>query len=111
MKDLIHFEDFLKVDIRIGTIIDVQDFPEARNPSYKITLDFGPIGKRKTSAQVTELYSKENLIAKQVLAVINFPAKQIANFQSECLILGAVDGKKVFLLTPEIEVPNSSVIS
>lgn len=99
--------DFEKVDMRIGTVIAIDDFPEARNPSYKLTIDFGAeIGIRKTSAQITELYKKETLLDKQVIAVINFPKKQIANFMSECLILGAVNGKEVNLLQPNFKSPN-----
>ena len=101
------WSDFEKVDMRIGTVIAIEDFPEARNPSYKLTIDFGEkIGIRKTSAQVTELYNKEALFNKQVIAVINFPKKQIANFMSECLVLGAVNGKEVNLHQPNFKSPN-----
>ena len=101
------WSDFEKVDMRIGTIIAIDDFPEARNPSYKLTIDFGEeIGLRKTSAQVTELYKKEALLDKQIIAVINFPKKQIANFMSECLVLGAVNGKEVNLLQPNFKSQN-----
>ena len=83
----ISWSDFEKVDIRVGTVIDIVDFPEARNPSYKLTIDFGEeIGIRKTSAQVTVLYKKEDFLNKQVVAVVNFSKKQIANFMSECLV-------------------------
>tara|TARA_B110000967_G_scaffold48669_1_gene49431 strand:- start:54 stop:389 length:336 start_codon:yes stop_codon:yes gene_type:complete len=101
------WSDFEKVEMRVGTVIAVFDFPEARNPSYKLTIDFGEeIGIRKTSAQVTVLYEKENLLNKQVVAVVNFPKKQIANFRSECLILGAVNGKEVNLLQPNFKTQN-----
>lgn len=101
------WSEFEKVDMRIGTIIEVHDFPEARNPSYKLTIYFGEeIGLRKTSAQITVLYKKEGLIGKQVIAVVNFPKKQIANFMSECLVLGAVDGKEVNLLQPNFKTNN-----
>ena len=101
------WSDFEKVDIRVGTVIDIVDFPESRNPSYKLTIDFGEeIGVRKTSAQVTVLYKKEDLLNKQVVAVVNFPKKQIANFMSECLILGAVNGKEVNLLQPNFTTKN-----
>ena len=101
------WSDFEKVDMRVGTVIAVFDFPEARNPSYKLTIDFGEeIGIRKTSAQVTVLYEKENLLNKQVVAVVNFPKKQIANFRSECLILGAVNVKGVNLLQPNFKTQN-----
>ena len=101
------WSDFEKVEMRVGTVIAVVDFPEARNPSYKLTIDFGEeIGIRKTSAQVTVLYKKEDLFNKQVVAVVNFPKKQIANFRSECLILGAVNGKEVNLLQPNFKTQN-----
>lgn len=101
------WEDFEKVEMRVGTIIEANDFPEARNPSYQLVIDFGSdFGKRKTSAQVTALYSKEDLIGKQVIAVVNFPKKQIASFMSECLVLGAVEGKNVTLLNPDRKVKN-----
>jgi tRNA-binding protein len=103
----LNWSDFEKVEMRIGTVIDVVDFPEARNPSFKLTIDFGEeIGIRKTSAQVTILYKKRNLLNKQVVAVVNFPKKQIANFISECLILGAVNGKEVNLLQPNFKAKN-----
>ena len=88
MKPEITFEDFQKVDIRIGTIIEANDFPKARKPAYQLTIDFGHLGIKKTSAQITKLYSKNDLLGKQVTAVVNFEKKQIANFFSECLVLG-----------------------
>ena len=88
MKPEITFEDFLKVDIRIGTILEVKDFPKARKPAYQLTIDFGDLGIKKSSAQITELYTKEALVNKQVSAVVNFKPKQIANFMSECLVIG-----------------------
>jgi len=88
MKPEITFEDFLKVDIRIGTILEVKDFPKARKPAYQLTIDFGDLGIKKSSAQITELYTKEGLVNKQVSAVVNFKPRQIANFMSECLIIG-----------------------
>ncbi len=111
MSNTIQFEDFVKVDIRVGTILEVNDFPEARKPAYQLTIDFGHLGIRKTSAQITTLYKKETLLSKQVLAVVNFPKKQIAKFMSECLILGAVDGKDVILLNPENKVKNGRAVS
>ena len=88
MKEEISFEDFIRVDIRIGTITEVKEFPKAKKPAYQILIDFGSIGVKKSSAQITELYTKEKLLGRQVMAVINFNPRQIANFMSECLILG-----------------------
>lgn len=111
MSDTINFEDFSKVDIRVGTIIKVSDFPEARNPAYILDIDFGELGIKRSSAQITNLYSKEDLLNRQILAVVNFPKKQIARFMSECLVLGAVDGKDVILLNPEQQVQNGSPVN
>jgi tRNA-binding protein len=111
MKELITFENFTKVDIRIGTIIKVDDFPKALKPAYQIHIDFGELGIKKTSAQITTLYSKEQLLNKQVTAVINFKAKQIANFKSECLILGIQNGDDVVLLKSNDKIKNGEVVS
>lgn len=111
MSKTIQFDDFTKVDIRVGTIIEVNDFPEARNPAYQLRVDFGDLGIKKTSAQITTLYKKEDLLNRQILAVVNFPPKQIGKFMSECLVLGAVDGKDVILLNPEVSVKNGSTVS
>jgi tRNA-binding protein len=111
MDNIITFEDFTKVDLRVGTIIEVSDFPEARNPAYQLTIDFGALGIKKSSAQITTLYKKEELLNRQIVAVVNFPNKQIAKFMSECLVLGAVDGQAVILLKPEEKVKNGSVVS
>jgi len=108
---IISFEDFQKIDIRIGTVIQAEDFPEARKPAYQLHIDFGSLGIKKTSAQITKLYEKEDLLNRQVLAVVNFPKKQIAHFMSECLVLGAVDNDKVILLKPESSVSNGSQVS
>ena len=99
MKPAITFEDFLKVDIRIGTIIEVNDFPKARKPAYQLKIDFGVLGIKKSSAQITDLYTKEDLLNKQVTAIINFKPRQIADFMSECLVLGIYnsDGNVVLL--------------
>ena len=105
---MITWQDFEKVEMRVGTILNVQDFPEARNPAYQITIDFGnDIGIKKTSAQITKRYKKEDLIGKQIIAVVNFPRKQIGKFMSECLVLGSV-GKDndIVLLTSDIKVEN-----
>jgi tRNA-binding protein len=108
--DIINWSDFEKVELRVGTIIGVQDFPEARKPAYKLTVDFGEaIGVKKSSAQITDLYTKENLLGKQVLAVVNFPPKQVGPFISECLVTGIhrEDGA-VVLISPEGKVPNGA---
>jgi tRNA-binding protein len=100
--DNLSWEDFTKVEMRVGTIIKAEIFKEAKKPAYKISLDFGAYGIRKTSAQITRLYAPEELIGRQVVAVVNFPPRQIANFMSECLILGAIgDNGEVTLLTTE----------
>ena len=104
----IDYSDFSKVDIRVGTIIRAEDFPEARNPSYKVWVDFGPeMGERKSSAQITDYYDLADLIGRQVAAVVNFPAKQIGPIRSECLVLGFPDNAgKVVLISPSHDVPN-----
>jgi tRNA-binding protein len=98
----ISWSDFEKVDMRVGTILEVNDFPKARKPAYKLKVDFGnEIGIRNSSAQITVHYQKEELLGRQVIAVVNFPAKQIADFISECLVLGIYDeNKDVILLQP-----------
>ncbi len=103
----ITFDDFLKVDIRVGRIVDVQDFPEARKPAYKLWVDFGEeIGVKKSSAQVTKHYTPETLMGRQVAAVVNFPPRQIGKFMSEILVLGFPDGDDdVVLIGPSQEVP------
>lgn len=111
MEKIITFEDFTKVDLRVGTIIEVNDFPKARNPAYQLTIDFGDLGIKKSSAQITTLYSKEDLLGRQIIAVVNFPKKQIANFMSECLVMGAVKEKDVFLLKPESKVKNGTTVN
>lgn len=104
----IGFDDFLKVDIRVGTVVAVDPFPEARRPAYKLRVDFGPdIGVKKTSAQITRHYTPDGLIGRQVAAVVNFPPKQIGTFMSEVLVLGFPDTEgEVVLLQPERQVPN-----
>src|SRR6478609_1959504 len=104
---MISWDDFEKIQMRCGTVIDVQDFPNAKKPAYQLTIDFGEYGIKKSSAQITAHYSKEDLMNKQVIAVINFPVKQIANFFSECLVLGVYDeDNNVVLLQPERNVKN-----
>jgi tRNA-binding protein len=105
-RSTITWKDFEKIEMRVGTIVQAEVFTEARNPSYKITINFGEYGLRKTSAQVTKLYQPEDLIGKQVVAVVNFPPKQIANMLSECLLLGAMEGDEVTLLNTERPVKN-----
>ena len=99
MSDTIAFDDFLKVDIRVGTILEVNDFPKAKKPAYQLTIDFGALGIKKSSAQITDLYSKEELVHRQVSAIVNFKPRQIANFLSEVLVLGVynTDGEVVLL--------------
>lgn len=103
----ITWDDFEKIDIRVGTIVKVSDFPKAKKPAYQISIDFGELGIKQSSAQVTALYTQDELIGRQVVAVVNFPPKQIANFFSECLILGVyTDKKEVVLLSPGKPVNN-----
>ncbi|KAF9660127.1 tRNA-binding protein [Tenacibaculum mesophilum] len=106
------WNDFTKVEMRIGTIISAEVFKEVKNPAYKMQVDFGDYGIKKTSAQITKLYKPEDLIGKQVVAVVNFPKKQIANMMSECLVLGGLgDDKEVTLLTTERTVKNGTKIA
>ena len=99
--------DFEKVDMRVGTIVEVNDFPKARKPAYKLLIDFGELGMKRSSAQITNFYAKEDLLNRQVIAVVNFPPKQIADFISECLVLGVYTAEKdVVLLQPERPVSN-----
>ena len=108
---MITWDDFAKVDIRSGTIVEVKDFPNARKPAYQLSIDFGPLGVKQSSAQITKHYSKEDLLGKQILAVVNFQEKQIANFFSQCLVLGVYDeNKDVILLQPERMVKNGQQV-
>ena len=101
------WKEFEKVEMRVGTIIKAEEFKEAINPSYKLWVDFGEYGIKKTSAQITDLYKPNDLISKQVVAVINFPLKQIANIQSECLVLGAIgDNKEITLISTDKTIKN-----
>jgi tRNA-binding protein len=103
----IEWQDFEKIDIRVGTILEVSDFPKAKKPAYILTIDLGDLGIRKSSAQITHFYEKQELIGRQVMAVVNFPPKQIANFFSECLVLGVyTDKKEVVLIGPDRKVAN-----
>jgi tRNA-binding protein len=104
---MISWEDFEKINIQTGTIVEVDDFPKARKPAYKLKIDFGKSGLKQSSAQITKHYIKEQLIGQQVIAVVNFPPKQIGSFFSECLVLGIYDeNKDVILLQPERKVTN-----
>jgi tRNA-binding protein len=101
------WEDFEKIDMRVGTILEVQDFPKAHKPAYQLTIDFGDFGIKKSSAQIVKLYSKEELLGKQIIAEVNFPPKQIANFISECLVMGIYnENNDVVLLTPDKKINN-----
>ncbi len=102
------WQEFAQVEIRTGTIIEVQDFPEARKPAYQLLIDFGnDIGVRKSSAQLTKRYNRQDLVGKQIIAVVNFPTKQIGKFLSECLVLGSVGNENdIVLLTPDKNVEN-----
>lgn len=105
---MLSWDDFEKIDMRAGTIVEVNDFPKARKPAYKLVVDFGDeIGLKRSSAQITNLYTKEELLNRQVIAVVNFPPKQIAGFISECLVMGVYDeNKNVILLQPGKPVTN-----
>lgn len=104
---MITWSDFEKVEMRVGTILEAVDFPEARMPAYQLTIDFGSdIGIKKSSAQLTYRYSKEDLVGKQIIAVVNFPKKQIGKFMSECLILGSVNENDIVLLGSDQKVAN-----
>jgi len=109
---VITFDDFKKIEISVGTIKDIKDFPEAKKPAYQLMIDFGEKGIKKSSAQITKLYKKEQLLGKQIIAITNFPVKQIANFKSECLVLGVV-GKdnEIVLLQPERKVNDGESIA
>ena len=103
----IEWEDFEKIDIRIGTIMEVKDFPKAKKPAWQLVIDFGELGIKRSSAQITHLYAPDQLIGRQIMAIMNFPPKQIANFFSECLVLGVyTDKNEVVLVGPERKVEN-----
>ena len=107
---MITWDDFEKIDIRAGTIISADEFPKAKKPAYKLQIDFGESGMKSSSAQITTLYERDELIGKQVIAVINFPPRKIADFSSECLVLGIYSTEGVILLQPERKVPNGCKI-
>ena len=105
----ISWQDFDKVELRVGTIIEAEEFPQARKPAYKLKIDFGEFGIKKSSAQITALYKAEDLVGRQILAVLNFPPKQIGPFVSECLTTGVSDEEgRVILLAPDFKAPNGS---
>lgn len=107
MENVLQWNEFEKIEMRIGTILEVKDFPEARKPAYQLVIDFGvEIGIKKSSAQITMRYKKEDLIGKQIVAIVNFPKKQIGNFMSECLVLGSVNNEDIVLLTSDLKVEN-----
>lgn len=105
------YEDFQKIDLRVGTITKAELFPEARKPAYKLTIDFGAMGVRQSSAQITKRYKTEELVGRQIVAVFNFPPKKVAGFKSEVLVLGATpEADDVILLSLENQMPNGSVV-
>lgn len=107
MESLLSWPDFEKLDIRVGTILEAKDFPRTKKPAYQLTIDFGPLGIKRSSAQLTHLYTTESLTGEQVIAVVNFPPKNIAGFQSECLVLGIYNEQNaVVLLAPKNPVSN-----
>lgn len=109
---MLTWEQFEQVEMRVGTVLEVRDFPEARNPSYQLWIDFGDFGIKKSSAQITHFYQKDTLVGQQVIAVLNFQPKQIATSFSECLVLGLVgEAKEITLLQPERLVPNGQRVA
>jgi tRNA-binding protein len=107
----ISWDDFEKIDMRVGTILEVNDFPKARKPAYQLRIDFGELGIKNSSAQIVNLYSAEELVGKQIIAVVNFPPKQIANFISECLVMGIYnENQEVVLVSPDQKTANGCKI-
>jgi len=112
MSNTITFDDFTKVDIRTGTIIEVNDFPKAKKPAYQLKIDFGELGIKQSSAQITDLYSKEDLLHKQITAIVNFKPKQIADFMSECLVLGVANTQgEIVLLKTSSSINNGTQVN
>ena len=107
---MVGFDNFEQVDFRVGTVLEVNDFPQAHKPAFQLTIDFGPLGVLKSSAQITTNYTKPELIGRQIVGVVNFPTKKIANFNSQCLVLGATQGEEVFLLSPQSKVENGQLV-
>ena len=111
MSDLpLRWSEFERVEMRVGTVVSAESFPAARRPAYQLVIDFGPLGKLKSSAQITDRYLPEVLIGRQIVAVVNFPPKQIATLMSQCLVLGAVEDSGVTLLAPDFAVANGTRI-
>ena len=106
----IQFEDFEKLDFRVGTILEVHEFPEAHQPAYQLVIDFGFLGIKKTSAQITSKYTSSDLLNQQIVALLNIPPKQIGSFVSECLVLGAINANDVFIVQPEFSVIPGSLV-
>ncbi len=105
----IEFDDFLAVELRVGTIVSAEEFPEARKPAYRLVIDFGPdVGELRSSAQITDLYATSDLLGRQVLSVVNFPPKQVGPFVSQCLVTGFVTDAGVVLVAPDRPVPNGT---
>ena len=107
---MINYSTFEKLDLRVGTILSANDFPEAKQAAFQLEIDFGPLGILNSSAQITQRYSKEELVNRQIIAVVNIGTRKVANYESQCLVLGAVDGKDVILLAPESQLPNGQQI-
>lgn len=107
---MIAYTDFEKLDLRVGTILSAKLFPQAKKPAYKLEIDFGPLGILHSSAQITKRYKAEELPNRQIIAVVNIGSRKIANFESQCLVLGANENQEVVLLTPESKIPNGQQI-
>lgn len=108
---MLTWDDFEKVDIRVGTVLKITEFPQAKKPAFQLSIDFGPLGIKQSSAQITHHYQPDALIGRQIIAVVNFPPKQIANFFSECLVLGVYDeNNQVILIRPDKAVINGQKI-
>ncbi len=107
---MIDYATFEKIDLRVGTILNAKPFPHAKKPAFQLEIDFGPLGIKKSSAQITKRYTIEDLQGRQIIAVVNLGVKKIANFESQCLVLGATEGNDVILLAPESTLPNGQQI-
>lgn len=107
---MIEFDNFEKIDFRVGTVLEVNGFEKANKPAFQLTIDFGPLGTLKSSAQLTSTYTKDQLLGRQVVAVLNFPIKRIAGFSSQCLVLGGAKENEVYLLSPESKVENGKQV-